>query len=282
MCGGISSSGSFSSAERLISSISRRCSRTLASSSLSVSSGFAGCGRRLVRPAFPGSTVQDSVAGAAGGASIDGRQLRRDDPARCEAARSCLLLRRREPSFCISFVQQRLRLRLAAGSASISFLSWPRDVVARLDLVERHAAVDRLAHQRVVVRDGAGEDPRRAPARCRPASAPEANIRCSKRLTMTCGLRPVAEPLADRGDQSLGLAQARHRHFADDEQLVGAEQHAVGPGEPGARHVDHDVVEIATTRDRAAASPCRDRRCASRPAGSAPRSPQARRRDATA
>ena len=57
-------------------------------------------------------------------------------------------------------------------------------------------------------------------------------------------LRAVAEPLADRGDQLLGLAQARHRHFADDEQPVGAEQHAVGPGEPGARHVDHDIVEV--------------------------------------
>ena len=62
-------------------------------------------------------------------------------------------------------------------------------------------------------------------------------------------LRPVAEPLADRVDQLLGVAQARHRHFADDEQLVRAEQHAVGPGEPGARHVDHDIVEIKKPAD---------------------------------
>ena len=95
---------------------------------------------------------------------------------------------------------------------------------------------------------------------------PEENIRCSKRLTMTCGLRPVAQPLVDRLDQLLGVAQARHRHLADDEQLVGAEQHAVGPREPGARHVEHDVVEIATRPDRAAASPRRDRTSASRPA----------------
>ena len=45
----ISSSGSFSSAERLISSISRRCSRTLASSSLSRSSGLTAPARRSAR-----------------------------------------------------------------------------------------------------------------------------------------------------------------------------------------------------------------------------------------
>jgi hypothetical protein len=34
------------------------------------------------------------------------------------------------------------------------------------------------------------------------------------------------------------------RHFADDEQLVRADKHTVGPGEPGTRHVEHDVLEI--------------------------------------
>ena len=58
----ISSSGSFSSACRLISSIRRRCRRTLASSSLSLSNelaaGTTGSG------AGSGNTVQDTVSSA--------------------------------------------------------------------------------------------------------------------------------------------------------------------------------------------------------------------------
>ena len=55
---------------------------------------------------------------------------------------------------------------------------------------------------------------------------------------------PVAQPFLDRRHQLLGVTQAGHGGLADDEQFVRAEQHAVGPGEPGARHVEHDVVEI--------------------------------------
>ena len=40
------------------------------------------------------------------------------------------------------------------------------------------------------------------------------------------------------------MAQAGHRHLGDDVELVRAEQHRLRPREPGARHVDHDVVEI--------------------------------------
>ena len=40
------------------------------------------------------------------------------------------------------------------------------------------------------------------------------------------------------------VLEPRHRHLGDQEQPVRADQHAVGPGEPGARHVDHDVVEM--------------------------------------
>ena len=56
--------------------------------------------------------------------------------------------------------------------------------------------------------------------------------------------RPFVQPLADGADKLAGVLQSRHRHFADDEQPVGAEQHAVGPGKPGARHVDDDIVEM--------------------------------------
>ena len=57
-------------------------------------------------------------------------------------------------------------------------------------------------------------------------------------------LRPFAHSFADRRNELLGVTQARHRHFAHDEQPVRAKQHAVGPGEPGPRHVDHHVIEI--------------------------------------
>jgi hypothetical protein len=42
----------------------------------------------------------------------------------------------------------------------------------------------------------------------------------------------------------LGVAQSWHRHLAHDEQLVRAQQHAVRPGKPGARHIEDDVIEM--------------------------------------
>ncbi len=77
-------------------------------------------------------------------------------------------------------------------------------VVAGLDLFERHAAVDRLAHQAIVVRHGAGEivaerllDDRISSGRIEHAllEAVDDHLR----------LRPVAEPLADRADQAAGV-----------------------------------------------------------------------------
>ena len=53
------------------------------------------------------------------------------------------------------------------GSGAMSFFSCRVILLLRLDLVERHAAVDRLAHQAVVVRHRGRGSPRRAPARCR-------------------------------------------------------------------------------------------------------------------
>ena len=193
------------------------------------------------------------------------------------------------PSACHASVRTReqlsfLRLgrrcgRLVGRSGTISFLSCGGDLVAGLDLVERHAAVDRLAHQRVIVRDGAERRRRPAPARCRSCAGRRRTCCCSKRLTMTCGCGPSPSRSLIAATSCLAWLQARHRRLADDEQLVRAEQHAVGPGEPGARHVDHDIVEMRWRRDRAAASPRRDRRCAFRPAGSARRSRPGRRHD---
>ena len=73
---------------------------------------------------------------------------------------------------------------------------------------------------------------------------PDENSFCSKRLMMTCGFGPSPSRSWIASTSCLAWRRPGHRHLADDEQLVGAEQHAVGPGEPGARHVEHDVVEI--------------------------------------
>ena len=117
------------------------------------------------------------------------------------------------------------------------------DIGVGVDLLQRHAAVDRLAHQPVVVGDAAGkmvaedfldvglldavfEDP------------------LLEAVDDDVGFHFLAGRLVDRLDQPLRVAQARHRHLGDDVELVGAEQHRLGPREPGARHVDHDIVEI--------------------------------------
>src|SRR4029079_9547748 len=61
----ISSSGTLSSAERLISSIKRRCRRTLASSSLSLSRGLsAGVAAAPCSPPVSGKTVQETPSSA--------------------------------------------------------------------------------------------------------------------------------------------------------------------------------------------------------------------------
>ena len=76
----ISSSGSFSSAERLISSISRRCRRTLASSSLSLSSGLDGAAAaRSGSGAASGNTVHDTAVERGDGSSATGTSSGRGD-----------------------------------------------------------------------------------------------------------------------------------------------------------------------------------------------------------
>src|SRR5262245_7145106 len=81
-CRRISSSGTLSSAERLISSIKRRCRRTLASSSLSLSNGLSACGAAApCSPPVSGKTVQDtpssavdSSVGGGGGSEVVARR----------------------------------------------------------------------------------------------------------------------------------------------------------------------------------------------------------------
>src|SRR5450755_4374919 len=151
-CLRISSSGSFSSAERLISSINRRCRRTLASSSLSLSSGLFACGctggacsagtsGSATPPAA--DSADSSTAGASGAATR--RSVNRPTIA------SSFLLRDGK----LEFLQRRRgfasRLRLLCRGINHQLLELRGDLVAGLDFIERHATVDRLAHQRVVV-----------------------------------------------------------------------------------------------------------------------------------
>ena len=194
----ISSSGSFSSAERLISSISRRCRRTLASSSLSLSSGLAALRlhrRRLFRRHFrqrgPGRAV-----GRGRRRLFDRRRLGRGSASDCETAghRLVLCLRVSFRTAALSdhallrdgkleLLERRrgllFRLRLAGRGIQHQLLELRGDLVAGLDLVERHAAVDRLAHQRVVVGDRRRRRRRRASARGR----------CGASRTRTCAAR---------------------------------------------------------------------------------------------
>ena len=117
------------------------------------------------------------------------------------------------------------------------------DVGVRIDLVQRHAAVDRLAHQPVVVRDAADE---MVAEHLLDVGLLDAVVEHAllEAVDDDVGLHLLADRVVDRLDQALRVAQARHRHLGDDVELVGAEQHGLRPGEPGARHVDDDIVEI--------------------------------------
>src|SRR3990167_8986338 len=153
----ISSSGSFSSAERLISSIRRRCRRTLASSSLSLCSGLAAC--CCCAPgggggsAASGNTVQATPSSADGSSIAD-----RSGAATRRAVKRPPITNVLSGDGELELLQERhgfaLR-RLGGVGLQHQLLELGGDLVARLDLVERHAAIDRLAHQIVVVGNGA-------------------------------------------------------------------------------------------------------------------------------
>src|SRR5688572_19633489 len=254
-CARISSSGSFSSADRLISSISRRCRRTLASSSLSDRSGFATCAAGS-RFCCSGKTVQatppmagdgSSTTGAGSGADarrtvkrptiLNPRQTRRS--ARRPAAWALALAGPAQLEFLQPALAGGLRRRLRQDH----LLELACDLVARLDLIERNAAVDGFAHQAVIVRDAAGESLAEHLFDVAFAQPGREQV-LLEAIDDDLWLQLVAEALLDRSHELLGVTKPGHRHLADDEEPVRAEQHAVGPGEPGARHVEHDVVEI--------------------------------------
>src|SRR6202044_1223422 len=224
----ISSSGSFSSAERLISSIRRRCRRTLASRSFSVSSGLAvGCGA-AGSGAGRGSDKPVTEAVSAGASSIAGTKA--GAATRCVEKRPAIsmsygargrgrALRPRQRQFEFLAGHRRLFRHSALTLRHDQLLELQRDLVALLDLFERYAAVDGFAHQRVVVRD-AGQ--KRVADRLLDVGAAQARREhfLHEAVDDDLGMRAVAEPLTDGIDQLLGLAQARHRRLADDEKPI--------------------------------------------------------------
>src|SRR5262245_3203946 len=150
----ISSSGTLSSAERLISSIKRRCRRTLASSSLSLSNGLS-AGAAACSAFVSGKTVQDTPSSAGeedscGGAG-SGVVVRR------AVNRPTILAYHRE----LEFLQERHRLavtsRFRRRHIQHEFLEFDGDLVAGFDLIKRNAAVDRLPDKGIVVWNRAQE-----------------------------------------------------------------------------------------------------------------------------
>src|ERR1700694_721609 len=249
-CSRISVSGSFSSAERLISSIRRRCSLTLASSSLSDSSGLTGAATASRTGVASGNTVHEmpssvevACSSGRGSGGAERRALKR--PAMPNAL---LMSGRPKLSACEREVQL-LRLRLRLGGSGLGrgrrdqLLELLRDLVARLDFLQRHAAIDRLAHEPVDIRDASGKI---LAQRLLDVAFPQARGEQAllEAIDDDLWLRAFSHPFANSSDQVLGVFQPRHRHLGDDEELVRAQQHGIGPGEPGARHVDDDIVEI--------------------------------------
>src|SRR4029079_5313017 len=107
----------------------------------------------------------------------------------------------------------------------------------------RNAAVDRLPNERVVVGNCAQEG---VAKRLRKGTAAQTR---GAHFLGEAGDYPLpvwslAQTLFDRRHQLLGVTQPRNGGFADDEQLVRAEQNAVGTRAPCARHVANDVFEI--------------------------------------
>src|SRR6185437_488696 len=216
-CRRISSSGSFSSAERLVSSISRRCRRTLASSSLSLSNGLAACGCKdgdcsggisgsLGAAALPG-------AGGAGSSIATGSDAEARRAVKRPAIAWSFLLR--DGKF--EFLHRRRGFRLGLFSRAIQhqFLELRGDFVTRPDLVERHAAIDGFAYQRVVIGDSPGERVAECLFEIVKAQTGREHA-LLEAVDDDLRMGPFAQSLLDRRHQLLGVTQTGHRGFADD------------------------------------------------------------------
>src|SRR3954468_19902170 len=245
ICRRTSPSEIFSIAERLISSISRRCRRTLASSSLSRSGEVDGAGSGL------GSSFGSSATAWRLGASTTGSG---SGAAAAATAASTSAIRRdavKRPNMLASACERELALACHWRQRGDAFgfrgneqlAERCRNVVTGFHLVERNAAVDRFAHEAEIVRDRAGKgiakgllDVGAAQARSEQALLEAIDDHLRR--------RPVRQALANHADQVTCVLQPGHRHLGDQKQAIRSNENAIGPGKPGARHVDHDIVEV--------------------------------------
>src|ERR1043166_9154396 len=180
-CRRTSSSGIFSRTERLSSSIKRRCRRTLASSSFSLSSVLTGAttsgggSAAASAGAASGGSVTGGSGTAIGGPATARREVKRPSMGSPHFSWSMIFSENRYPLFGIMLLtcaasarghraQNRPRTFGAgplAGAGAVRrdgrrehLLEHLGDALAGLHVVERHAAVDRLAPQPVIVWNG--------------------------------------------------------------------------------------------------------------------------------
>src|SRR5215213_2462094 len=209
-------------AERLISSIRRRCRRTFASSSLSRSGETDGAGSGL------GSSLGSSATTCRLGASTTGNGS--GAVAAAATAASTSAMRRdavKRPNMIASaryrelaLADRRHRVRGALGFRRNDQLAQRgRDVVAGLHLIKRNAAVDRLAHEAEIVRDRAGK---RLAERLLDIGAAQARPEQAllEAVDDDLRLRAVGKTLADHVDQMARVLQSRHGHLGDQKQAI--------------------------------------------------------------
>src|SRR3954453_2593473 len=162
ICRRTSPSETFSIAERLISSMRRRCKCTLASSSLSRGGETDAVGSEAGVSSL-GSSATICRLGASTAGSSDGA----DDDALAAAACASAIRRVavKRPNIATSAHQRELALGFRFHWLRSCLLLGREDhlgerlldIVAGLHFFERHATIDRLADETEIIRDRAGE-----------------------------------------------------------------------------------------------------------------------------
>src|SRR3954464_3511886 len=161
ICRRTSPSETFSIAERLISSMRRRCRRTLASSSLARSGETDAVGSDAGVSSF-GSSAAICRLGASTAGSSDGAD---DDALAAACASAIRRVAVKRPNIATSAHQRELALGFRFHWLRSCLLLGREDhlgerlldIVAGLPFFERHATIDRLADETEIIRDRAGE-----------------------------------------------------------------------------------------------------------------------------
>src|SRR4051812_46091626 len=224
ICRRTSPSDTFSIAERLISSMRRRCRRTLASSSLSRSGETEGVDSEAGASSLGssaticrlGASTEGSSDIAGGGALV---------AAACASAMRRVAVKRpniatsaHQRELALGFRFRRLRSCLLLGRED-HLGERLLDIVAGLHFFERHTAVDRLADEAEIIRDGAGK---RLAERALDVGAAQARPEQAllEAVHDHFQRRAVRQPLANDIHQMARVLEARHGHLGDEEQAI--------------------------------------------------------------